>query len=111
MGKIYHITTARAWAEAEANPPYCGDTLAAEGFIHCSTREQVLKTAERYFPGRSGLVLLEINPDRVECPIRYEGLPGRDQFPHIYGPLNLEAVEVAFAFAACPDGKFEFPVH
>ena len=42
--------------------------------------------AER-FVGRDDLVLLEIDTDRLSAELRWE-----DGFPHLYGPLELEAV-------------------
>ncbi|HVN54091.1 MAG TPA: DUF952 domain-containing protein [Anaerolineaceae bacterium] len=106
---IYHITPRAAWENSQQRGQYQGETLASEGFIHCSTREQVLRTANTYFHGKPGLVLLAIDPARVEPEIRYEALSGAEQFPHIYGPLNLDAVEQVYAFEPETDGTFNFP--
>ena len=90
---IYHITTRQAWASDEGD--YSGDTVASEGFIHCATADQVDRVAETRFAGRPGLVLLSIDPGRVRPEIRYEG----GGFPHIYGPLNCDAVVSVDDFA------------
>lgn len=89
---------------------YYGDTLASEGFIHCSTTQQVVKVANALYAGRKGLMLLCIDPDRVEAEIRYETPPGTDEtYPHIYGPLNSEAVVQVVGFEPDLDGRFALP--
>ena len=62
-----------------------------EGFIHCSTAAQLATTGRRHFAGRSDLVVLEIDPDRLRWELRWEE-SGGDHFPHLYGPLGLDAV-------------------
>jgi uncharacterized protein (DUF952 family) len=104
---IYHITQKRAWEQACREGFYHGDTLESEGFIHCSTHAQVPQTADKYFHGQTGLLLLEIDPSKLAAEVRFEGLPGGDRFPHIYGPLNLDAVSSARSFEPDPEGRFE----
>lgn len=90
---IYHITTAAQWEQAKILGKYEADTLATEGFIHCSTEDQVSGVLERYYQGQTGLVKLTIVKDRVERPLIFE-LAGsiNEVFPHIHGALNLDAV-------------------
>ncbi len=106
---IYHIASRQAWNDSAAEGVYRGDTLESQGFIHCSTREQVLRTAERYYPGRSGLVLLAIDEARLCAPLRYEVSTDGGLFPHLYGVLNLDAVVRVDAFEPGTDGTFAFP--
>jgi uncharacterized protein (DUF952 family) len=90
---IFHITTRDAWDAAARAGEYRADTLATEGFIHCSEAHQVAEVANVRFRGREDLVLLWIDPARVRAEIKYEkALDGSDEFPHIYGPLNTDAV-------------------
>lgn len=90
---------------AEGN--YRAPTFEAEGFIHCSTREQVIQVADRRFRGQSGLVLLFIETERVDAEIIYENLEGGPElFPHIYGELNTDAVAQVAEFAPDDDGYF-----
>ncbi len=91
---IYHITTRRQWAEALEQNHYDSDTLATEGFIHCSTEPQVAGVLERYYKGKSDLVKLRINKSKIERPLIFELAGSIDEvFPHIYGSLNINAVE------------------
>ena len=97
MTVIYHIAEAADWEQAQRDGQYTmstrGRTLAEEGFIHASTAEQVPLVADAYYRGVPDLVLLVIDTERVGPELRYEQMPGQpDPFPHIYGPLNLDAV-------------------
>lgn len=106
---IHHITTRPEWDTALAEGAYRADTLASEGFIHASTREQVLDVANARFRGTPSLVLLLIDPDRVEAELRWEeSEAGQPPYPHIYGPLNVDAVVDVVSFPEGPDG-FSLP--
>ena len=108
---ILHATTRAAWSAAQAQGQYFADSLAGQGFIHCSRPEQILRVANSFYAGQSGLVLLVIDPQRLTSELRWE--PGTDLatelFPHVYGPINLEAVLQAIDFEPGPDGKFHYP--
>ncbi len=106
--RIFHIATASAWqAAADA---YRGDSLASEGFIHCSFADQVLRVADARFAGRSDLLLLAIDPERVAAEIRCENLEGGDEpFPHVYGPLERGAVTDVEPLFCDDSGAFVAP--
>ena len=108
---ILHVTARAAWSAVQASGQYTADSLASQGFIHCSRLEQVLRTANLFFKGQSGLVVLVIDPQRLRPELRWE--PGADLaselFPHIYGPLNLDAVTRVLDFAPGPNGSFTLP--
>lgn len=90
---IYHITTRARWAEAQSKGQYESDTLATEGFIHCSTEPQVESVLERYYKGQTGLLKFKIEKSKVERALIFE-LAGsiNEVFPHIHGALNLNAI-------------------
>ena len=104
---IFHITARADWDAAVDAGEYRAESLTSEGFIHCSLRRQVLLVANYIYQGRTGLVLLEIDPEAVSAEIRYEG--ETDLFPHIYGPLNPDAVMRVIQFPPQSDGQFAFP--
>jgi uncharacterized protein (DUF952 family) len=106
---LLHITERAAWDEATARGEYLPPSLEMEGFIHLSLPQQVVGTAERFYRGRSGLVLLVIDVDRLSAPVCYEAAADHGTFPHLYGPLNLEAVAAVLPFAPEPDGTFRLP--
>jgi uncharacterized protein (DUF952 family) len=90
---IYHITTAAAWEKAQAEGAYTADSLAIEGFIHCSTADQVAGVLDRYYKGQTGLVKLTIDKLKVTSPLIFELATSINEvFPHIHGPINLSAI-------------------
>jgi uncharacterized protein (DUF952 family) len=105
---IFHIILEAVWRSKRTNVDYRGDTLDTEGFIHCSTAEQVVRTANRVFPGASGLVVLKIDPKRLTAPLVFEDTSGTgEDFPHIYGALNTDAVVGFQPLILGADGLFE----
>jgi uncharacterized protein (DUF952 family) len=102
---ILHITTDSAWAEAQRDGQLVAPSLAEEGFIHCSTHAQVTATADRIFGGTGDLLALEVDPDRLTAPLKWERATDvGDEFPHVYGPLNLDAVVATRPLREGPDG-------
>jgi uncharacterized protein (DUF952 family) len=108
---IYHITTRTDWDRAVTAGSYTASSLSHEGFIHASTRDQVVGTANFLFKAVDGLVLLCIQTQRLNVELRYELATGTDQqFPHIYGPINLDAVTAVVDFGPDADsGTFQLP--
>lgn len=110
MAIIFHITAGKAWHSAAAEGIYRTETFPIEGFIHCSTRGQVIQVANIRFRGQTGLVLLSIDTDKVNAEIVYENLEGGPQlFPHIYGEFNIDAVVEVAEFEPEADGHFTLP--
>jgi uncharacterized protein (DUF952 family) len=109
MNTILHITPADRWAQAKNLGTYRSDSLDTEGFIHCSTLEQVIGSANRFFKGLTDLVILVIDIDRVIPEIRYEGVDPNNLFPHIYGELNINAVIRVIDIETDPNGLFVLP--
>lgn len=107
---IFHIMPQADWSDAQHLAAYQPASLGAEGFIHCSTREQLVGSATLHFHGQSNLVVLCIDEQRVEAGIRYENLTGgAAQFPHIYGPLNADAIVDVLDLPQTSDGAFQLP--
>jgi uncharacterized protein (DUF952 family) len=113
---ILHIVPRHAWEQAERAGIYRGDTLAAEGFIHFSTAEQVIGVANARFKGHTGLLLALVDTDRLEAELKYEPpyeggqqIESDELFPHLYGALNLDAVIRVVEFEPQADGTFTLP--
>jgi glutathione S-transferase len=110
---IFHITTEADWARARAPGAYSastrGLTLAQVGFVHCAFEEQVAQVANSFFRGVPKLVVLHIAVERLNSEVRYENLEGGDEpFPHVYGPLNLDAIVAIMPLPSGRDGTFTF---
>ena len=111
---VFHVTAAEDWRVAQATGEYRlstrGKTLDQVGFIHCSNVDQVTRVANLIYRGEHSLVLLAISRERVVAPIRDEPTPsGEERFPHVYGPLNLDAVVATIPFEPNVDGSFSLP--
>ena len=109
MDTLFHICDRADWREAQGRGEYRAASLDTEGFIHCSTAGQVAATADRFYHGRHGLILLVIDPARVRPEVRFEPADG-SLFPHVYGPLNLDAVVDVQEFEPGEDGAFRMQV-
>ena len=105
---LFHITTRVAWTEAVAAGTYRAPSLDREGFIHFSGDAQWLRTANRFFRGQTGLVLLSIREDRLQAGLLHESADG-ELFPHLYGELNLDAVVDVFDLPLGSDGTIGLP--
>ena len=90
---IYHVVTEANWQNALQHSIYEAESLSREGFIHTSKAEQVAGVLERYYQNQSNLLLLHIDETKLTAPLKYEMAPSvNEEFPHIYGRLNLDAV-------------------
>jgi uncharacterized protein (DUF952 family) len=90
---IFHITTQAEADAALAAGEYEPEAFGREGFIHCAHGHQVIGVLGRHFRGRTGLVMLTIDPARLPYPVVEENLTGGvELFPHIYGRLPMSAV-------------------
>jgi uncharacterized protein (DUF952 family) len=115
---ILHITSKQEWLAAQKNGEYTAPSLQSEGFIHCSTEKQILHVAYAFYRGRNDLVLLKLDESRIKPQVRWEAPAGppaeniseADLFPHIYGPINLDAVVSVLDFPPDPEtGTFSLP--
>jgi uncharacterized protein (DUF952 family) len=106
---IFHITQRQQWEAAQRQSIYRCDSLDTEGFIHCSTLAQVVRVANSFYRGQSGLMLLEIASDRLRSKLQYDVIETGEAFPHLYGPLNIDAVIQVLDFAPQADGSFALP--
>ncbi len=90
---IYKILSKSAFEAARAKGRFDGSPVDFEdGFIHLSGGSQVAGTLQRYFTGQSGLVIVAIDPEALGEALQWEVSRGGELFPHLYGPLDLEAV-------------------
>ena len=115
---ICHITTRAAWEAAQASGQFLSPEFDQHGFIHCSTGDQVVLVANALFRGRLDLLLLVIDPARLASPVRWEPADSKDRmpgftentvFPHVYGPINLDAVVRTVGLDPTATGSFVLP--
>ena len=81
---IFHIAEKSVWEACERLDRYVPVNIQNEGFVHCSKLSQVEKTANNYYRGRDDLVLLVIDPEKLEAVLRYENLIGGEEHFHMF---------------------------
>ena len=115
---ILHLTNSANWIEAQQQGFITAPSLAAEGFIHCSTEHQMRDVANKYYQGATDMVLVQIDPATLTSPLKWEppahidgspSLPDEPLFPHIHGVINLDAVSQVIDFPCNADGSFVLP--
>jgi len=108
MAIIYHITTEQRWHSTEGQNQYEAESFGVEGFIHCSNADQVVRVANHFFRNTQGLILLHIQTERLHPRLVYENLEGGSElFPHVYGPINRDAIAHVSSFEPGLDGTFD----
>lgn len=107
---IYHITQESTWTNQINSDIYKPEGYQVDGFIHCSTNEQVKPVAERFYKGQLGLVVLEIDTGKLKNPPVFENLEGgKELFPHLYEPLPVAAVSNVINLPLKPDRNLDLP--
>ncbi len=114
---ILHLVSKADWDALKADQPYVAASLASEGFIHCTAGEALmLDVANRFYKDQPGeFVLLEIDESKLTSEVKWEApadpkpapavetppeakaeygeqAPAAVLFPHVYGPINRDAV-------------------
>lgn len=104
---IYHMLPQPDWQAQTPDTEYRPPSLQHEGFIHCTGElDRLVAVANQFYCDiASPFVILIIDETRVQSDVRWEAADGHI-FPHIYGPLNLDAVLDVLPFPRADDGRF-----
>lgn len=89
---IYHVVLPEVWDEAKDKSFYEHESLATEGFIHCSYADQLDGVLERYYSGVEKVVVLTIDANKLTSPLVSEPSTNGEPYPHIYGPINVDSI-------------------
>jgi uncharacterized protein (DUF952 family) len=111
MNAIYHLAPAARWSNWPDDAPYLPAEYEADGFIHCTAGDELmLQVANTFYRAAPGdFVLLVIDTARLTSPLKWEEPVGEalaTLFPHIYGPINPEAIVEVRAVQRAADGVF-----
>jgi uncharacterized protein (DUF952 family) len=110
-GPFYKVCTEAAFEQASATGRFEGSPDdRRDGFIHLSARDQLRGTLDKHFAGQTGLVLLEVDADRLGDDLRWEQSRGGALFPHLYAPLDLTAVLSVMKLQLGENGSHLLPV-
>ena len=106
---LYKIMPRLDWEAAQAKGIYEGSAVdRKDGFIHLSAAHQVRATAQKHFFRQSDLVLVSVREEDLGITLKWEVSRGGDLFPHIYGPLPLNAIGEAVPLPMV-QGVHQFP--
>ncbi len=102
----FHLVRRSTWERLDPQADYAPDSLAREGFIHCTEGvEELALTADCHFgPLDEELLALELDRARIAAPIRYDD--PRRMYPHIYGALNRDAIVAIHVLRPGPEGRY-----
>ncbi len=90
---IFHLSKKTWWEKQRDLDVYHSENFHEEKFIHGSTRAQLHTSANTYYGHEPSIILLHIDTEQLTAELKYELSPSRQQFfPHIYGPINKEAI-------------------
>lgn len=107
---LVHLCPFDEWSSAQVQGELRPESLISAGFVHLSTPEQVHLPANRLHRGRDDLVLLRVDPARLDAPVRWEPGVATDPesmlFPHLYGALPVGAVISVTNYRPGADGAF-----
>lgn len=110
---IYHVSTPDEWASAQRDGAYRfstrGQTLDEVGFIHCSRLDQLAGVLQAFYAGAGPLLLLTIDESRLSSEWRDDEVAPGVFFPHVYGPIDLDAIVAVTALEETPDGGYVLP--
>lgn len=90
---IFHLATPAAWATARATGTIAPPSLTTEGFVHCSTEDQLEGTIARHFGGVDELLLLRLREDGLGGALRWEESHPGERFPHVYRAIAVDEVD------------------
>jgi uncharacterized protein (DUF952 family)/putative intracellular protease/amidase len=118
---ILHLTTRAAWVAAQNAGRLSAESLTTDGFIHCSTADQIVPVANALYRDVLDAVVLCIDPGLLDVSVQWEApadqdlheaLPSDERlrwFPHIYGPVPIHAVTQVVDMPRAPDGSYSLP--
>lgn len=107
----YKVLTAGQMSALEHQGSFEGAPVdLADGFIHLSTANQLQETLDKHFAGQENLWLAAVDLEVIADSVKWEPSRGGQLFPHIYGPLPLDAVVAYSEVHYEPDGSLRLPV-
>lgn len=107
----YKVLTTNQMTALEADGSFAGAPVdLADGYIHLSTEAQLQETLDKHFAGQEGLWLAAVDLEALGDAVKWEPSRGGQLFPHIYGPLPLDAVTAYSELHYEPDGNLRLPV-
>ncbi|RYD49869.1 MAG: DUF952 domain-containing protein [Sphingomonadales bacterium] len=106
----YKVLTAEQMTELETGTFPGAPIDLQDGYIHLSTAAQIQETLDKHFAGQTGLWLAAVDLEALGDAVKWEESRGGQLFPHIYGPLPLDAVTACSELHYEPNGALRLPI-
>lgn len=104
---LYHCATEQDWAD-RSETHYEPSGYAEEGFVHLSAADQMVGTLNKHYPGRTGLLILTVDPATLSSAPVWEDLyESGMEFPHVYAPLDVAAVIAVTPSSSDEHGRWD----
>jgi uncharacterized protein (DUF952 family) len=102
----YHLVPVEEWEGSDGESDYLPPAFVEDGFIHCTDgADELANTANRHYrDDPRPFVALQIDVSLLSSPVRYED--ARRVYPHIYGPLNRDAILTVVSMPRDEAGRF-----
>lgn len=108
---IVHVALKEEWEDLANENVYAPISYEKDGFIHCSEVENIAEVAnDNLGKVKEQMVLLCIDTDKLTSEVKWETRGDKGiRFPHVYGPINLDAVIDVINFTKDKNGMFYYP--
>jgi uncharacterized protein (DUF952 family) len=107
---IYLTMSPDDFAKATADGIWAPESLRADDFIHASPADQLTRVANKHYRQLDEVCIVCLRADRVRPEIRWEPASDNRLYPHVYGPLNMDAAERSVVVKKGADGLFSIPM-
>lgn len=104
--RYLHLVPTEVWAAQRSGPTYLPEAYEHDGFIHLTIGDQhVIEVGNRFYTqDPRAYSVLVLDKDRLTSPVQFDDDSGL--YPHVYGPLNVDAVVAAHPINRAADGTF-----
>ncbi len=102
---IYLLSSEQEYNQALKQGFLIRDSIELEGFIHASPREQLTRVANKYYKDTIKPLILVVDTSKVSVEVKWEPAAG-SLYPHIYGPLNADAIIETQEISLNENGEF-----
>ncbi len=109
MQITFHLVPKSYFDLQNPNADYLPAAYLQDGFIHCTDApEEMARVANLFYGTDAPHLYLYIDKDRVKSPVRYDD--EETKYPHIYGPLNRDAIVAVREAGRDGEGNFLPPI-
>jgi uncharacterized protein (DUF952 family) len=102
---IYLLMSNQDFQRAQSSGVWDPPSRATEGFIHASPKHQLMRVANKHYGQFDELQIVLLQSQRLQSEIRWEPASG-DLYPHVYGPINMNATVKSVSVKKGSDGAF-----